>query len=305
MTRTRRPGYTLIELLVVIAIIAILIGLLLPAIQKVREAANRAKCSNNLKQIGLGLHNIHDVNGGFPPAGERLNQLGWHVYLLPYVEQDNLFRQFNLTTSGAYTIAPGRRELGQVRMNLYLCPSSPRERPDNSGIHVGHPPEFEPPTSGTPPYTTHYYGVLGPKGTNPATGQPYRWLNSGGHGGFAMQGVFQQEMRTRIADVTDGTSNSLAVGEISWVNNVSGTRYRTWIRGCHNSTACSSARNVVIAINTPGIATFDDISFGSMHPGGTHFAMADGSVHFVSQTISLGVYYSLASRDGGEVAALP
>jgi prepilin-type N-terminal cleavage/methylation domain-containing protein/prepilin-type processing-associated H-X9-DG protein len=303
--RGGRFAFTLIELLVVIAIIAILIGLLVPAVQKVRDAAARAQCQNNLKQIGLALHNYHDQHRALPPAGNALNELGWHVYILPFVENDNLYKQFNLTTKGAYTITPRRRELGQVRVGLYLCPSSPRERPDATGSHAGHLPEFEPPNaSGAPPYTTHYYGVLGPKGVNPATGQPYGLDPSGSHGGFAQQGVFMKEQPTRLTAIKDGTSNTFAVGEMSWVSNL-GTRFRTWIRGCHNSTACSSARNVNIAINTPGIATFDDMAFGSTHTGGTHFCMADGSVHFISETISLGVYKSLASRNGGEVAGLP
>jgi prepilin-type processing-associated H-X9-DG protein len=174
------------------------------------------------------------------------------------------------------------------------------------GNHTPHLPEFEPPNAnGSPPYTTHYYGILGPKGTNPATGQPYGLDSSGGHGGFGLQGVFQKQTPTRITDIRDGTSNTLAVGEMSWTSEVTGTRYRTWIRGCHNSTACSSARNVNIAINTPGISVFDDIAFGSTHTGGAHFCLADGSVHFLSDSISLGVYKSLASRNGGEVATLP
>ena len=299
-----RRAFTLIELLVVIAIIAILIALLVPAVQKVREAAARMTCSNNLKQMTLGLHNMHSVRGSFPEAGVKSNELGFHVYLLPFIEQEGLYKLFNLNTAGAYTIN-GRREHGQVKVAVYHCPSSMRFKPDNgtAGLHVGHPPEYEPPTTGTAPYTTHYYGVLGPKGTNPATGQPYRWLNSGGHGGFAMQGVFQQEKRTRIAEITDGTSSSIMLAEMSWTD-PSGTRYRSWIRGCHNSGACSSARNVNIAINTPGIATFVDIAFGSQHTGGAMFGMADGSVHFIRQSINLGVYKSLASRDGGETAQL-
>src|SRR5437667_4384454 len=137
-TRTPRLAFTLIELLVVIAIIAVLIGLLLPAVQKIREAANRLKCQNNLKQIGLGLHNYHDANGAFPPAGVALTQLGWHVYLLPFIEQDNLYKKFDLTTPGSnYLLSPGRRELGQQRVAVYLCPSALFERPDPTGIDGG------------------------------------------------------------------------------------------------------------------------------------------------------------------------
>jgi prepilin-type N-terminal cleavage/methylation domain-containing protein/prepilin-type processing-associated H-X9-DG protein len=307
-TRGRR-AFTLIELLVVIAIIAVLIGLLLPAVQKVREAANRMKCSNNLKQLALGLHTYHDTHSTFPAAGNAINRLGWHVYVLPYIEQNNLYAKFDLVTNKTYhAISPGRRELGLVKVVTLFCPSGPREKPDTSGIHVGHPPEYEPPTTGAPPFTTHYYGVLGPKGTNPATNQAYTVFSNSGsvqHGDWATQGVFQRETPTRIADITDGTSNTLALAELSWINNVTGTRYRTWIRGCHDSNACASARNVVNQINTQGILTYTDIAFGSMHAGGANFAMADGSVLFLPQTINLGLYKSLASRNGGEVASLP
>ncbi|HXG10338.1 MAG TPA: DUF1559 domain-containing protein [Gemmataceae bacterium] len=304
----QRPAFTLIELLVVIAIIGILVALLLPAVQKVREAANRAKCQNNLKQIGLALHNYVGQYGTFPAAvdiNSPTTQLGWHVYILPFIEQDNLYKQFNLNPGGAYT-DNGRRQFGQQKIDLYLCPSSRAQKTLTNPPHSAHNPEFEPPgAGGSPPFTTHYYGVLGPKGPNVAGGN-YAWDNVGAHGGLARQGVFQRAQRVRILEVIDGTSNTLAVGELSWVNEVSGTRYRTWIRGCgDNNQSCSSSKNVANGINTPGIEPYNDIAFGSMHPGGANFCMADGSVQFLSQGINLGVYKALASRDGSEVAALP
>src|SRR5687767_5856032 len=99
----RRPAFTLIELLVVIAIIAILIALLVPAVQKVREAAARLQCQNNLKQIGLGLHAFHDSYKGFPKAGEKASELSWHVFVLPYIDQTPLYTKFDLATVGPYT----------------------------------------------------------------------------------------------------------------------------------------------------------------------------------------------------------
>src|SRR4051812_21952005 len=151
-----RRAFTLIELLVVIAIIAILIGLLLPAVQKVREAAARAKCLNNLKQLGIGLHAYHDALNGFPTAGDTSTQLSWHVYVLPYIEQDPLFKQFSMA-SGSYDAVGKNDPNGQVRVPIYLSPSSPIAQPTAQN-------EFDPKevVNGTPPYTTHYYGIDGP-----------------------------------------------------------------------------------------------------------------------------------------------
>jgi prepilin-type N-terminal cleavage/methylation domain-containing protein/prepilin-type processing-associated H-X9-DG protein len=293
----RRPGFTLIELLVVIAIIAVLIALLLPAVQKVREAAARTQCTNNLKQLGLALHNYHDSHGAFPAGGSAVNRLGWHVYVLPYVEQDNLYKQFNLTANASYTLTPGRLEFGVVKVPPYFCPSALVLTGNFASELVG----------GQQPFTTHYYGVLGPTGTNPATAQPYRtFINPGStQGPYAEQGAFHRAQGNRITDITDGTSNTLAVGEISFFNDQSSARYRTWIRGCNDSNACSSCKNVTNALNSPGTSVYNDIAFGSKHSGGSNFCMADGSVHFVGASISLNTYRSLASRDGGEVASLP
>ena len=313
-----RPGsriaFTLIELLVVIAIIAILIGLLLPAVQKVREASNRAKCQNNLKQLGLALHNFHDAYGGFPKAGKLSSELSWHVFILPFIEQSNLYAQFDLTATNAFDAnngtGPNKNVYAQNPVAAFLCPSS-------SATTMLHGPNDNVDTpemiNGTIyPYTTHYYGVMGPVGTNPATNQPYAYNNNGaaGYGGFSEQGIFVVDTvnpnpnlgpdpGVRITDVTDGTSNTLAIGEMSWVS-PAGTRYRSWVRGCDTTPVCAGARNVVNAINNTQITLYMDMSFGSMHPNGANFAMADGSVRFIDQTIALPTYYSIASYNGGE-----
>jgi prepilin-type N-terminal cleavage/methylation domain-containing protein/prepilin-type processing-associated H-X9-DG protein len=311
--KTPRTAFTLIELLVVIAIIAILIALLVPAVQKVREAAARSECQNNMKQIGLALHNFHNVFQGFPKAGKLTNELSWHVYILPFIEQDNLYKQFNLapgTFNGPpNNTGPMKNELALNRISMFLCPSSNVEAmllnaPNNADL-----PEV---INNVVPYTTHYYGIMGPKGNNPVTGQPYLWNNQGVHGGFALQGIFLQDtvaagnspgpdVGVRIAQILDGTSNTLMVGELSWENNVTGTRYRSWVRGCDTAPVCSGCRNVTNAINNPSIATYNDIAFGSMHQGGTNFLMGDGSVRFIEESINLGTYWALASKDGDEV----
>jgi prepilin-type N-terminal cleavage/methylation domain-containing protein len=136
---SRRRGFTLIELLVVIAIIAILIGLLLPAVQKIREAAARMSCSNNLHQLGLAVHNYHDTNGYFPNAGTANAHWGWGTYLLPYIEQDNLYRQLNppdpFNNTAAVVMPPvTNATIGaflQSRIKTYLCPSDPVDNNPN------------------------------------------------------------------------------------------------------------------------------------------------------------------------------
>jgi prepilin-type N-terminal cleavage/methylation domain-containing protein len=299
----KRQGFTLIELLVVIAIIGVLVGLLLPAVQKVREAANRLKCQNNLKQIALAVHHYHHQRGHFPPGGESANETSWHVFILPYLDQEALFLKFNLSP-GAYTSGPGQAGRNAVAFNrvaTYLCPSQTVEK------MVLVPPSYYIPdelVNGEPPYTTHYYGVMGPKGTNPATGQPYGFRNVGSYGGYGTQGIFECDSKTAFRDVTDGVSNTFLVGEMSWFSSVVGSRYRSWMRGCQTNGWSAGSRNVAASINTPSIAVFNDMAFGSMHQGGTNFALGDASVRFVSDNISLGVYKAAASRNGGEASNL-
>jgi len=318
----RRSAFTLIELLVVIAIIAILIGLLLPAVQKVREAAARAKCQNNLKQIGLGLHNYHDALGSLPKcpapkdaAGAAVNLagLGWHVYLLPYVEQAALYSQFDLTSAGYsgtnnFSQTDGKAQnqrAGGNQVPIYICPSATSFKSASAIDQTAEGRAF----------TTHYYGNAGPK---PLAGEPYK-INtvSQAQGGLAADGVLPfipfvvtaaspvpGPAAITITDITDGTSNTLMVFEASWTGLDSGT-YRAWQRGFNWNSDGNCSRNVT---NAPKIqsytttGTYNDVSMGSNHSNGLNVVFADGSVRFITDNIDLNtVLKPLASRAGGEV----
>ena len=307
----KRKAFTLVELLVVIAIIGILIALLLPAVQAAREAARRAQCSNNMKQLGIALHNYHDTFKTLPPGGNwhrpntaaiSGNELSYAVLILPFMEQSTLhdqvdFKAHNWTDNMAVAI---------IRVDGLQCPSG-------TIMESTYSPEN---LNGVRAFTKHYYGVLGPKGTNPQSTQAYPVHNAGGwgaHGGYATTGAMPGPGPDtdgtdlggpcKFRDVTDGTSNTFMLGELSWDDS---DAYRAWIRGI-NGAACASAKNITYGINLRRypVVGFNDISFGSNHPGGCQFAMVDGSNHFVSETIDFDVYLSLASRNGGEVATLP
>ncbi len=292
-TKWRSPanqGFTLVELLVVIAIIGILIALLLPAVQAAREAARRSQCSNNLKQIGLALQNYHDVHLCFPPASfssTLSNQLGWTVYVLPYMEQQPLYDQFDQRIRG-YT---AQNAVALNRVETYLCPSS--RKIYSTGENAGTP--------AMPCYATHYFGLLGPQGINPVTGSAYGGANDNtvAHGGYANQGIMFSNSWIRIAEILDGTSNTFIVGELSWED---AAAFRAWHRGI-NGTTSGTSKNVEYAINLipyQGGLNFNDVSMGSMHPGGTHFAISDGSVRFISETIDMALYLAAVSRNGKE-----
>jgi prepilin-type N-terminal cleavage/methylation domain-containing protein/prepilin-type processing-associated H-X9-DG protein len=321
LAKTRRHAFTLIELLVVIAIIAVLIGLLLPAVQKVREAAQRMQCQNKLKQIGIAMHSSHDANGRLPAALSTVTGLGWQVYILPYLEQKNLYDQFDLTTPGGdINIINRNNPHGLRKITAYLCPSSTQERQAFGGAHNSNAGGVDliPAGTGEAAYTTHYYGINGPRGTNPVTGTAYR-TNTGNHEGVptAATGMIQRDLKLTLVMIPDGTSNTLMVGEMSWATELYGTRYRTWLRGGDAAVNANnplsggsfyvSGRNVVnpinIALKAPTLAPYNDMPMGSMHPGGTNFCFGDGSVRFVRETIDLNTYRGLASRDGGETVS--
>lgn len=297
----RKTGFTLIELLVVIAIIAVLIALLLPAVQQAREAARRSQCKNNLKQMGLALHNYHSSHATLPSgvvykaksptsntSGANVrNGFGWQVMILPYIDHGTLFSEFNFSDSYRLT---KHIDLSKNRIAVFLCPSTPT-------VLSGHATEGP-----NGQYTLHYWGNQGPRGTNPEGGT-YRFVEESQHatrGGYSLQGLFHANSSVKFAHITDGLSNTLMLGESGWEGN---TLNRSWPRGGNEDDIdTASAKDVVRPINERIIpARGNETSFGSCHVGGAQFVMADGSVRMISENIFMNTYKSLASRDGGEV----
>src|SRR4029079_6744109 len=276
LPRRDRRAFTLVELLVVIAIIGVLVALLLPAVPVAREAARRMRCQNNLKQIGLASHNLHDITGEMPKAFSPTTGLSWHVYILPYIEQQALFNNFDTTTVNPSHTAPNRNDPnGLVIIQAYQCTSCPVKRqlfkpPNNTNGTT----DLIPPNTGTPAAVPHYYGVNGPRGASYPVGTAL-------HAGVpaATSGIFQRDGTIRMARITDGTSNTIMVAEMSWYSTLYGTRFRTWVRGgdeyagivAGRPSFVVSCRNVTNPINgifsANLVVPYNDMPFGSMHSG--------------------------------------
>ncbi len=320
-----RQAFTLVELLVVIAIIGVLVALLLPAVQTAREAARRTQCQNNLKQIGIASHNHHDILGEMPRAYVGDTGLSWHVNILPYLEQSNLYNQFDTkTVNNSHGGANRNNPYGLSIPPTYQCPScAVKKQPFNPPNNTNGPSDLIPATTGQPAAVPHYYGVNGPRGgvgngggTGGGTGGGVNSYPTGTatHEGVpaATSGIFQRDGTIRMARITDGTSNTLMVAEMSWVSPLYGTRFRTWVRGgdeyagivTGRPSFVVSGRNVTNKINGMQsanlIVPYNDMPFGSMHPGGMNVLMGDASVRFISQNLSMSTYRAIASRDQGE-----
>lgn len=292
-TAPSRRGFTLIELLVVITIIGILIGLLLPAVQQIREGARRMTCTNHLKQLGLALHNYaNSRNEVFPKGSRGRHRHGMFTMLLPYIEQEALFDQINLNENTSNS--PFRYTLIEV----YTCPSYPDEyivRNDPSSFKNGA--------------LTHYQGVGG-------TLRPNVDTVGSGFGEMPKNGIFGFEFAQRMAAVRDGLSNTFAIGEFVQRDYKGGGytqppgNVRGWIMGDNGNNASYAFKVLQHPINirldraADGIP-FNHLPMGSFHPGGANFVLGDGSVHFLSESTELEVARALASIDGEETFGLP
>jgi prepilin-type N-terminal cleavage/methylation domain-containing protein len=293
-----RTGFTLVELLVVIAIIGILIGMLLPSVQSVREAARRATCMNNQRQLAIGLHNYESAYMKFPIGASSVNGLCWRVWVLPFIEQNNLYDLFSFE-AGPWNGGPNREGPNKMvhalnKISIFNCPTHVTDIAINGSSTL---------VDGRRTFTSDYHGVAGPKGFGPF-GTPYEvQATPAGQGGFALQGTLTRNLAFRMGDFHDGTSNTFAIGEIAifWNGQVLGSDGADWVRGIGFENGMASCRNVQNGINVPYNGVYNDISFSSLHPGGVVFGRTDGSTSYVVSQIDLSILKSLSSRNGGEL----
>lgn len=322
----KRSGFTLIELLVVIAIIAVLIALLLPAVQAAREAARRSQCVNNLKQIGIALHNYHDVNGAFPPprlmtasctsqnlagtpnAGLVLNTTGFTM-MLGYMEQTPLYNAYNFSqvsaNNSAVNSGPNTKLAGDHSANstvvgtmisTFQCPSDEEMQVENvtSGAYARLNAR-----------RSNYKFSMGNYSDSScaASGAPDR----------ARRGMFYVDLATRMAEITDGTSNTAAVGES--LQRTTSVNWGTWWgagnhTGVHGYVAAPTSAGYTRYLPNGIHEAATNVqklpyawTFGGKHSGGMNMVFGDGSVRFIKQTINPWTWYAINTMAAGEIVS--
>lgn len=299
-----RNAFTLVELLVVIAIIGVLVGLLLPAVQSAREAARRMQCSNNLKQLGLAMHNYHDTYGSFPAGGWGWGWGTWVVATLPYIEQGNLYELYNQgnkydipNTNGRYSSVTNR-QVTEQRLSAHSCPSDlpgeyTRMSLHNYGANFGN---------------TDYAQAALLNGVKHG-GAPFGVINNGDIIRFK-----------KFRDVLDGTSNTFLFGEILQGNAAKDLRGMTWWGiNCNFTTYLPPNTSLPDRLHT--VAYFEDqpllnlpcalstttdptmFAARSRHTGGVQIGLCDGSVRFITESIDLNTYRALSTTQGSEVVS--
>ncbi len=344
-----RRGFTLIELLVVIAIIAILIALLLPAVQQAREAARRSTCKNNLKQIGIALHNHHETYGVFPPGSldDDNRQINWSVYILPFMDQAPIYN--TLKTSGAWFFHKGGLPL--IPPDSCTTATNPTDQTcfslhhdvsvlDNQAAALAAfgtilpayvcPSDILPPKDNNNYAKSNYLGNAGSIITDPSGNT---WTSCAQPKGNFQNGILTYSNHNQNAwawafrDVTDGSSNTILVGEVS-VSNIDDTNMGTggynvtpqntnspnfpkWAGGDANGGCNGFQRGDGLKLTSPSMyinlktGTNSRAAFGSQHVGGAQFLFGDGTVRFLSENISTVTYAALGGRNDAVPVTLP
>lgn len=321
MNSKRYSGFTLVELLVVIAIIGVLIALLLPAVQQAREAARRMECKNNMKQIGLAMHNYHDSLGSFPPGAiattpasdnnhgnngswdANMSRAPWTVLILPYMEESALHDSFDF----------GKQFAWAFYQNLDVHSASNYDTSSNTN-HVFQKtsmPKYICPSFTTGRFPTLSYHAVCGGGETPARQNEYN-----GHAGYSGRvyfnnGVFWRNSKTKFRDITDGTTNVLIVGETIYsMKGNTCCEMTTWASGYRltpndqllvGTSAAVRQINSGPDVNGNQVNTFGYVTstFGSEHPGGAQFVLGDGSVQFLSEVMDINAYRQMAVRADG------
>lgn len=310
-----RRGFTLIELLVVIAIIAILVALLLPAVQQAREAARRSQCKNNLKQIGIAMHNYHDVHSVLPPGyvdwryrsnplatvPDNVGHWAWSIYITPFMDQAGLFDELTPGPVSASLAISQHTDLMQAGYPAFRCPSDTGPQFHSSSTDPGYAISNNQASAGgtnTGLGLTNYVAS-----NNIANVRQGRASNGVGTSGAI--GIFYRNSKTRFRDITDGTSTTMMVGERAWkreggrnsagtlfaVRDADGKGPAAWDAGNSATnqglmTIFGSVRHP-INVALPSANSEQNMAYSSLHVGGAHFVMADGAVRFISENTEL------------------